>query len=84
VNAFPGATAPVPGSPYSYLMGVAGRPGVVPWLPNDEPPDGKSFQVTLHFKYSPQHSKVVGICKTFYSNIKMYVACFLILDLHRT
>jgi hypothetical protein len=38
LNTFPGATAPVPGSPYSYFIGVGGSPGVVPWLPNDEPP----------------------------------------------
>jgi len=64
VNAFPGATAPAPGSPYSYLMGVAGRPGVVPWLPSDEPPDEKSHQVK-HYTSNIYNS----ICKTFYINI---------------
>jgi hypothetical protein len=64
VNAFPGATAPAPGSPYSYLTGVAGRPGVVPWLPNDEPPDGKSCQVK-HYTSDIYNS----ICKTLYINI---------------
>jgi len=64
VNAFPGATAPAPGSPYSYLTGVAGRPGVVPWLPSDEPPDGKSRHVK-HYTSNIYNS----ICKTFYINI---------------
>jgi hypothetical protein len=38
-------------------MGVAGRPGVVPWLPSDEPPDGKSYQVK-HYISNIHHSTV--------------------------
>jgi hypothetical protein len=61
-KALPGATAPAPGSPYSYLMGVAGRPGVVPWLPSEEPPKAKLFLIKHYTSNIYQSILVVEIC----------------------